>query len=663
MKRFFYLIGLATCLANSAFAMPGDTTWVQATNTQFTHYGNFDTTIAFPTPGATYRRVYMIFTLGKYVCGGSGYCGDWDYTVTNYLMTPGGDSYEISRLITPYAGAGAPRTPWTWKQHYVYDVTDYQKIMHDSATIRVNYSGYSWGFTGDIKFMFIEGTPDRDVKGIKKLWSGYWAYGDTTHSDSNNINVHLAPRLDTAPAMTQFAEMKFTVTGHGSDANYCNEFCAHNYSVVLNGGVVDNYLVWRSDCGMNELSPQSGTWIYERANWCPGSGVLSKHHKLPGVVEGSYSAVSVQFDPYISNGGAGYGIEGQLFYYGGFNKALDASMDQIIAPNRDENHFRENPICGNPVVHIKNTGATTIDSVAIQYGVAGFPTTTYTWVGTLAALEETDVTLPALPVLDTISGLTPVDTTYFTATILTVNGVPDNDRTNDSMRSQFIASPAFPNPFKIVFTTNNESIATGSNISETSWFIFNLDNTIMYGRANVNISTVYNDTIALPPGCYRLVVTDSSCDGLQWWVHHASPPDGVTDGSLSVRRMNNFSIPMNGYVTSGTFNNDFGCGYSQYFTIKDYPTAINYVNSTKAGIEVYPNPASKEVTLQLYGMDVADGALRITDAMGREVREVKVSSTNQKINIEGLSTGVYTFTYYDNETPGGKLTARILVQK
>jgi Peptide-N-glycosidase F, C terminal/Secretion system C-terminal sorting domain len=634
MKKIFLLLFSCLLLSGMGYALPGDTTWVQATNTEFTHYGNFDTTIAFPNPGGTYRRVYMIFTLGKYMCpAGSSYCGDWDYTVTNYLMTPGGDTLEISRLITPYANAGAPRTPWSWQQHYVYDVSDYQNLLHDSATIRVNYSGYSWGFTGNIKFMFIEGTPDRNVLGVKKMWSGYWAYGDTTHHDSNNINVHLAPKFDTAPAMTQYGELKFTVTGHGSDANYCNEFCSHNYYVYLNGGIVDNYTVWRSDCGMNELYPQSGTWLYERANWCPGALVYSKHHKLPGVVAGSYSAVNVGFDPYISNGGAGYGIEGQLFYYGGYNKVLDASMDQIIAPNRDENHFRENPICGSPIVHIKNTGATTIDSVTIQYGVAGYPTAQYTWFGTLNSLEETDVTLPAMPVLDSISGHTPVDTTYFTATILRVNGMMDNDRLNDTMRSQFIAGPVFPNPFKIVFTTNNEPIATGSNISETSWFIFNLDNTIMYSRALVNISTVYTDTISLPPGCYRLVV----------------------------RKMNNFSIPMNGYVTSGTFNNDFGCGYSQYFTINAYPTSVTDVNGTAIGLEVFPNPASGQVTMQLNGVDRVEGTLQIADAMGRIVGEQKVNQTTEKIDVSAFATGLYTFTWFN--TTGEKLTARILVQK
>src|ERR1700744_1253872 len=101
MKKRLFLFALALCFSFMAVAAPGDTTWVQANNTQFTHYGTFDSTITFPSSGTTYRKIYMIFTLGKYMCpAGSTYCGDWDYTVQNYLMTPGGDTLEIGRLIT-----------------------------------------------------------------------------------------------------------------------------------------------------------------------------------------------------------------------------------------------------------------------------------------------------------------------------------------------------------------------------------------------------------------------------------------------------------------------------------------------------------------------------------------------------------------------------------
>ena len=661
MKRYLLLLLVSISIGFTAKAAPGDTTWVQGNIANLSWYGNYDTVIAFPHPGATYRKIYMIFTLGKYICpAGSSYCGDWDYTVTNYLMTPGGDTLEISRLITPYANAGAPRTPWTWKQHYVYDVTDYAMLLHDSAAIRINYSGYSGGFTANIRFAFIEGTPDRNVLAIHKLWDGYFAYGDTTHHDSNNINVHFPTVIDTAPALTHFGELKFTVTGHGSDANYCNEFCSHDYHVYLNGGNVDNYTIWRNNCGMNELSPQSGTWLYERANWCPGALVYSNHHNLPGITAGSFSAVGLQFDSYISNGGAGYGTDGQLFYYGAFNKTLDASLDNIIAPTRDENFFRENPICGNPIIHVKNTGATVIDSISFIYGVTSVGAMlNYTWIGTLDPLKETDVVMPPLPVLDSIAS-PPADTATFKVWITSVNGVADNDRLNDTLRSQFISGPKWPYQFKIVFTTNNEAIATGSTISETSWFIFDINNTIVKSRANVHISTVYTDTISLPPGCYRFVMTDSSCDGLNWWANSGT---GITSGALSIRKMNNFAIPMNGYYTTGTFNNDFGCGFTQQFTIADYPTAITNISDMQAGIDAYPNPAQNTVSIDLNGMNDVKGVILIYDALGRVVSNKASNAAHQDLDVSMLTNGVYTITYIGDNNPGNKLVTRLLIQK
>ncbi|NDC42118.1 MAG: hypothetical protein EBZ77_11305, partial [Chitinophagia bacterium] len=214
MKRLFFIIA-ALLSAHFVWAAAGDTTWVQANNVNLTYYGLYDTTVTFPSTSTTYRRVYMIFTLGKYSCPGYTYgtgsvpwCGDWDYTVLNYLMTPGGDTMELGRLITPYANSAAPRTPLTWTQRYVYDVTDYASKLRGSATMRILFSGYSGGFTGNIKFAFIEGTPDRNVLAIRKLWNGSYAYGDTSHSDSFNINTHFAPTNQTAPTGTQTAVLK-----------------------------------------------------------------------------------------------------------------------------------------------------------------------------------------------------------------------------------------------------------------------------------------------------------------------------------------------------------------------------------------------------------------------------------------------------------------------
>ena len=665
MKKYVFVLLAVLMMSTSLKAAPGDTTWVQANIAQLSYYNNYDTLVHFPAPGTSYRKIYMIFTLGKYMCpAGSTYCGDWDYTVLNYLMTPGGDTLELARLITPYANAAAPRTPWTWLQHYVYDVTDYAYLLHDTATMRILFSGYSGGFTANVRFAFIEGTPDRDVIAIHKLWTGSYTYGDTTHLDSFDINTHFPTLAQTVPTGTQASEVKFLVTGHGSDNNYCCEFMSHNYHVLLNGSTVADQTVWRSDCGSNELYPQSGTWLYERANWCPGALVHPNFHALPGLLPGAHYNVDIQFDPYIgqpnpSGGGRGsYTTEASIIYYGAMNKILDASLDQIIAPTTDENHFRENPRLGVPTVHVKNTGAQAIDSITFQYGIQDSAMQTYTWVGTLAPLQETDLDLAQLGQLSNVAGVS--GTFTFVAKITAVNGVADDDNTNNTMTSQFVAAPVFPSPFKIAFLTNNEAIATGSSICETSWIIYDMNNNIVQQRTGATISKLYKDTVYLPKGYYKLQVYDSSCDGLNWWANSGT---GISSGYLYAQKMAGTNIPLNGNNMGGTYVNDFGCGFVQYFYLDSTSVdAVQHITAGGVGIEAYPNPAQNVVNVDISGMQSVRGTIEIIDMLGRVASVTQCNSGHQQINTEKLANGIYTILFI-NETGGNKLQARLLITK
>ena len=349
-------------------AAPGDTTWVQShAGTWLDWYGDFDTTVNFPQPGTSYRNIYMVFTLGKYSCPGNPqYCADWDYTVQTKLLTQGGDTVELGRLITPYANSS--RMGPDWKGVYVFDVTDFVSLLQNSATVRVHYSGYSGGFTADVKFAFVEGTPERDVIGLAPIWKGSYDYGH----GSTPINTALDNVALTAPANTGTAELKFTVTGHGGDAQGCAEFCPNTYTINLNNNLLTQQNFWRDDCGFNDYYPQNGTWVFDRAGWCPGDLIYPFSHELTGITSGSNFTVNATFPSYTSvpnssGSKASYIIEGTVVYYGAMNKTLDASIQDIIAPTTFEGHFRENVRVGNPVIRVRNSGSTPVSSLKIQY--------------------------------------------------------------------------------------------------------------------------------------------------------------------------------------------------------------------------------------------------------------------------------------------------------
>ncbi len=60
--------------------------------------------------------------------------------------------------------------------------------------------------------------------------------------------------------------MKSSITGHGQNG----EFNAKYHYYNIDGGEEEYiYHVW-NDCSEIPIYPQGGTWIYDRAGWCPG---------------------------------------------------------------------------------------------------------------------------------------------------------------------------------------------------------------------------------------------------------------------------------------------------------------------------------------------------------------------------------------------------------
>jgi hypothetical protein len=651
MKKLVIITLMLLGLAGQA--APGDTTWVYANNVYMDNYNNFDTVVHFPNGSTTYRKILMIFTLGEYVCPGNPtYCHQWDYTVSNYLLTST-DTLELSRFITPYANTGVPRFPSSWKQHYIYDVTDFAPLLKDTATVRINYSGYSGGFTANIKFAFIEGTPERNVLGLKKLWLGSYTFGNSADPIANHIPVQTL----TAPANTQSTELKYTVTGHGSDnTTQCCEFASHTYSVSLNGSIIDQKAIWRA-CGSNELYPQGGTWVFDRGNWCPGDAVNTNTHLLPGVTGNTTYSLGINYDGYTSTGNYGsYTMEGHVVYYDAFNHTLDASLNNIIAPNNFEDFFRENPSGSHPVVKVHNAGTSAINSITFSYGVKDSTAMQYTWNGTLAPQADTAISLAALNTLTNMSLSSVTGIHNFTAKIIAVNGVADEDSTNNSFSSQFIIAPTWPPSIVVRMVTNSEGVTNvGTNPSETSWQILDMNDNVVASRTNANVSTVYSDTIALAANAfYKFVVTDLGCDGLHWWVWDQNTQYGITAGALAIRKLNGTQIPMNGYTYQGTYNNDFGCGFTQYFTTNYALSGINSPgqHNDALSLEAFPNPANHSVTILIDGIADPRGSIELMDAQGRIVLIQHANGVELHINLDNLVPGIYTAIYKDeNATP------------
>ena len=630
MKHFYRIcLCIVVFLTGSQLkAAPGDTTKVQShTSTQLANYGTYDSPAAFPSGTTSYRKINMTFTLGKYSCpAGSQYCGDWDYTVQVYVITPT-DTMEIGRLITPYAGTS--QFPMTWKHRYIFDVTDYATILKNNATIRIKYSGYSGGFTANVKFDFIEGTPPRNVIAVKRAWHGYFAYGNP----SQPIEAQLNNRSFQMPANAQAAALKIFLTGHGGNTtDNCAEFCQKYYQVKLNNSLISQRTIWRDNCGSNNLYPQTGTWVFDRANWCPGDKVTPYVHNLNGLSAGSSYNLDVDFQPYVNNNTqAGWEFEGQVVYYGAVNNASDASLEKIISPSNHEANFRDNQVCQEPKIEIKNNGSSPLTSVDFEYGLQNGTMNTYQWQGSLNAGEAKVVALPTVPEIQNVTG----SNVKFVARIVNVNGAPDAFPQNNSLTSTFTPLPVWPNNLVFTFNTNRSSYM---GYNETSWKITDAYGNIVKQRINNPSQATLLDTVLLPRGCYRLEMTDEGCDGISWWFYQYYQPNPGT-GSFIVREKGKpAQLPMRGY--SG---GDFGCSFSQTFYVA---TALGTSKEKSPfSLNAFPNPANDLLQVSIPGASKTTGKVQLINALGQEVFNGDVQDGKIQIPVKNMASGVYSLTF------------------
>jgi len=666
MKKIYASVFMMMGMAMAARAAEGDTTIVQAhQGTQLSWYDNYDVPVSFPDGSLSYQKIVMDFTLGKYNCGngydpsnpgetnqgGTGWCADWDYDVHIRLITQAGDTLEMGELITPYANSTFPGFPWAWTHHYYYDVTDFYPLLRDNAIVRVFYSGYSGGFTADVKFHFIEGTPPRNVVAIKNLWHGGFAYGNA----SDPIESKVAARTETFPANAVSAETKVIISGHGGDnTENCSEFCRKWYQYKINGTSIAQQDIWRDNCGDNPLYVQSGTWPIDRANWCPGAAVREHIHKVPAsVMPGQDFTVDMDFQSYTSgNNGASYKLSAIMFYYGAFNHALDAGIDEILSPTSGADYKKLNPICGAPELMVRNYGGSTITSVTFEYGIEGSTLSSYTWNTSLASMEAGKVTLPELAAIRETSG----NANRFVVRITQVNGSTDENPVNDKASSVFSAAPVW-NGGRFVLSMKTSSAAPfGAGTNTVTYRVYDMtqDMALVKERTGTGAGTITTDTLRLDNGCYKLVVETPKGYGLSFFNYIGTRGYvRMTDLYSGTR----YAMEDTDLGASGLEGN-FGNGFVHYFRVQDAGLGISNADKSAYSLNVYPNPAKDRIHIDVYGQIGGEAEVRLVNLLGQTVYRQSTRSQNITIRTEGLANGIYTLIY---NTGNSRRTEKVVI--
>ena len=525
------------------------------------------------------------------------------------------ENYELARVITPY-GSGLANN---WEFTTVFDITDFIQILRDSVEIRCHYSGWSSGFSATLDFEFIEGTPARDVVKVENIYSGGYNYTSSSDFEANK----LIPKTTFIEPNSSQSMLKMTTTGHGFDNSAsAAEFKPIDYFVNINGTLTHTQYNWDSDCGENPIYPQGGTWIYDRANWCPGKRAQAfKHEISTHITPGDSIELNIDFQSYFWSGSQtpSYIIECQLFQYEDANFSNSAEIIDIIKPSLKDEYSRKNPICGKPLITIRNYGSSPLTSLDIAYKVVGGSIHNYSWTGNLAFLATEEIELPKL---STWAG----SENTFEVIISNPNGQADNYAANNTMKSKFEHVPEYPETFALWLNTNSGIINSFTQVSETSWEFYNENSNIEFSSGSLYGNTQYRDTLTFTAGCYTFVVNDTDEDGLDFWANN----DG--GGMLRFRNIEASWLK--------SFNTDFGTNIIHQFTVGGAQKTTSVEQNSTWGI--FPSPTKNTITIE--GVSDEKTQLTLQDNLGKIILERTITNlgfTSEIINLEQFENGIY----------------------
>lgn len=213
-------------------------------------------------------------------------CDDWDRLAYIDVKAPDGNWIQIIRYITPY---GVPCD-------HSLDLTAYSSLLQGEVEYRMFID--TWGTGGwliDLDLEYDSGTPDYKYSVVDEVWDGAYNFGNL--DDLQPVETVDFPHYSN----TASAHLRLSNTGHGwGDNNTSNaaEFYAATNFIDLDGTQTYTEFLWNT-CNPNPdgCSPQSGTWTFNRAGWCPGAISPPAEYDLDPTIAAGSVQLDYRFDP------------------------------------------------------------------------------------------------------------------------------------------------------------------------------------------------------------------------------------------------------------------------------------------------------------------------------------------------------------------------------
>ncbi len=545
----------------------------------------------------------------------------WDYMDRIVIRRQGGIrgkdlNYEIGRMLTPYGSNFKEGWSYTWQ----VDVTDFQSFLRDSVELEYIHSGYEspdlgWDLTIDFDIHY--GPAVAELKGVQQLWTGGFQYGNP----DDDIENHLKPVKIKTAGGASFGRFRIQHTGHGMDRpNGCSEFCSRWRELLLDGKVIDHRDMWK-ECGSNPLYPQGGTWIFDRAYWCPGDLQTPDIIDMP--LTGKKHVLDLNMQPFKANNinQPKEQITSFFFQYGAPTHTHDVTIEEIIAPNNVANYNRFNPTGFNPIIKIRNLGSETLRHLVITYQTEGFEPKTYEWTGVLDFYQAALISIPGD--IDAKAGIN-----SFTVNLSEPNGEVDQWEADNTISSQFEDIPTLPTRFVVDFMTNKQP-------EENTLCIVNSNNdTILLKKpTDLKPDTTYLDTLYLPEDKYYLHLNDTAGTGLEFWFLAKA---GF--GRLRLKDTNNHLIKL--------FESDFG--NSIYYAFRTDETFEVDTTQAHLSVNIYPRMVEDYATIYTTTNKASTLKIRIIkDGEYIEMHEfTNITDAQTGLDLRHLEDGRYVMEIY-----------------
>ena len=527
---------------------------------------------------------------------------------------------EIMSFVTPY-GIGLDLGPdgKTW----TFDVTHFTPILKGNKRMFLSRGGQNQEEM-DIEFLFVKGTPAREVLSIDQIWPTEQYQPNYTQIQQNT--TIFPPVTYPISSEVKGVSVRSAITGHGQDG----EFRPRNHTITADDTTFTRS-VWKA-CANNPIYPQGGTWIYDRAGWCPGMATdVAEYDITSRALDGG--EVTLDYNVESGSGDSRYIVNNQIVLYGDYNFELEAGIEDILEPSTKVEYARDNPMCINPKMLIRNNGSELITSITIDYWVNDKANkSTFTWP---CHLFSNGVEKIYFPIDNRVWSSTNTDNPVFSAEIVALNGQEDQYPANNVYHSTFEIPELYPPKIVLFYRTNAAA-------SENTISVKNEWGRVLFERNDLQPNTLYRDSLTLGLGCKQLEITDSDGDGISFWAN--------SDGSGF------FRIMAQGGGILNIIEPDFGGGTIVNFTVLH---ALNVPEKElELGYKAYPNPTNGNITIS--GGDLKDVDCEVINGLGQIVNCPQDNTGDRlTLNLSAQVSGVYFVKLVKN---GAVWTEKIILQ-